>query len=753
MRASGDGPIRVRPVTVVAAVLAAVLAVLVTAPGAAARALPAVPAGQPAALPAQDGTDPGDEPAPADPAPGAEPDIDEEPGAAPGQAAHFAELLAENPVHISDAVPRSVPRSTAPLYAEQLDRLDVPAYLLVLPYGTVRGGDTRTMLARIHDRLGEDGVYLLLSGGRPYASAFGTDLPADAAAEIAAQDLPRDAGALRVVTEFVDVLIEGDTASRLAEVRARDYEDRPGEMFISHSDRRNQAFLTGLALAGLPLLVLSVAGAIRLARRRGRWPFLVGVPLAVAAGAVVPVVAPQVFDQTVTHDHALPTDEDLSLRVERLAAALDDGPFHVDPELPSSFTPEDRAEITERLAALPEPAFVLTVASDRDAEVGYRVDDLAHLLRAETGEDGTYVLLEPGRQDVRLVGYGSALPLREIRDEIREAGDAALDAEERLTDGEVLDLLLDELETAVPDPDSWERTLDQDWYEAPDLAADRTLGSLYDEDFGGGIAAGVMGALLLGGAFLGTGAVLGHRRHGPGAVTTPAQRARAKDRALEAELRKEVQASAPSRPSVRWLRNTAATELRGLVAACAAADRDGSHDAAVRDRAVHALDAATLLLDSDGSGRTDPDTPPAEVLAALVLLRAGSAVLADPAALSARLCSVNPLHGPATTAETLWSMPNRKPARRALCGPCGSYFGDRAAARRAPVVAGFTLCLPRERDAKPDPGVVAAGAAHGPWGNRWTPYHLLAGPLRQDRPRGVDVEKLITAAREARGVH
>ncbi|NJP68636.1 hypothetical protein [Streptomyces spiramenti] len=182
-------------------------------------------------------------------------------------------------------------------------------------------------------------------------------------------------------------------------------------------------------------------------------------------------------------------------------------------------------------------------------------------------------------------------------------------------------------------------------------------------------------------------------------------------------------------------------------------DRDGGHDDAVRDRAFHALDAAALLLDSDGSGRTDPDTPPAELLAAVVLLRAGRAVLDDPAVLSSRLCSLNPLHGPATTTENLWSTPDRPPARRAVCGPCGAYFGDSAAARRAPVVAGATLCLPRERDSGPGPEVAGAGAAHGPWGNRWTPYHLLSGPLRDDRPRGVDVEKLITAAREARGVH
>ncbi|MFX4293051.1 hypothetical protein [Streptomyces bohaiensis] len=741
MRASGagpNGPIRSR---LIGAVTAAVTVLALAAPGATAHAA------SPTALPAQDGT------GPADPVPAAAPGVDGGSEAPAGQSAYLAERLAEDNVYISDAVPRSVPRSTAPDYAEQLARLDVPAYLLVLPYGAVNGGDSRTMLARVHDRLGEDGVYLMLSGGRPYAAAFGTDLPADAAAEIASQDLPRDAGALRVVTEFVDTLLAGDTESRLAEVRARDYEDRPGDMFISHTDRRNQAFLTGLALAGLPLLVLSGAGAVRLARRRGRRPFLVGVPLAVVAGAVVPLVAPQVFDQTVTRDHALPTDEDLGLRVDRLAAALDDGPLYVDPELPIPFTPEERAEITDRLAALPEPAYVVTVAPDRDAEVGYRIDDLAHLLRRETGEDGTYVLLEPGRQDVNLVGYGTALPLREIRDEVRAVGDEARDADQRLTDAEVLGVLLDELETAVPDPDRWEHTLDRDWYEEPDLAADRTLGSLYDEDFGGGIAAGVMGAMLLGGVALGTGAALGHRRHGASAATTSAQRARAKDRALEVELRKQVQALAPSRPAVRRLRNTAASELRALVAACAAADRDGTHDPAVRDRAVHALDAATLLLDSDGSGRTDPDTPPAEVLAALVLLRAGSAVLAEPAALSAKLCSVNPLHGPATTAETLWSMPNRQPARRALCGACGSYFGDRAAVRRAPVVAGLTLCLPRERDAKPDPDVAAAGAAHGPWGNRWIPYHLLPGPLRQDRPRGVDVEQLITAAREARGVH
>ncbi len=72
----------------------------------------------------------------------------------PAQAAYLADRLRENPVHVSDQLPREVPRSMAPDFARLAERTGVPTYVLVLPH---QGGSDEDLLGAVHDRLGRDG--------------------------------------------------------------------------------------------------------------------------------------------------------------------------------------------------------------------------------------------------------------------------------------------------------------------------------------------------------------------------------------------------------------------------------------------------------------------------------------------------------------------------------------------------------------------------------------------------------------------
>ncbi|MCX4549020.1 hypothetical protein [Streptomyces sp. NBC_01500] len=190
-------------------------------------------------------------------------------GTAPAsQAAHLADLLRADPVYVTDQLPREVPRSLAPSFVKYAKRTGVPTYVLVLP--PQRGG-VDSLLGAVHDRLGRDGLYVLVDDmGVAAATAYGVRAPADDASTVSLYELPYDAGPLLKFQRFTDVIAEGSgkAAQRAAKARkmysgengsSRD----PGPMYIGPTDRDNQSFLTGILLTGIPLLILLLSPYVR----------------------------------------------------------------------------------------------------------------------------------------------------------------------------------------------------------------------------------------------------------------------------------------------------------------------------------------------------------------------------------------------------------------------------------------------------------------------------------------------------------
>lgn len=187
-----------------------------------------------------------------------------------GQAAHLAEQLRRNPVHLSDQLPRTAPLSSAPAFEKQAARTGVPTYVLVLPTGaTVESGE---LLASVHDHLGRDGLYVLLgeAGYDMDAETFGVDLPADDAARAVLYEHSYDADALQTFTRFVDVvtLDPADAAARAREASRGGAGGESEPLHTTAADRDAQSRLTGQLLAGVPLLIVLAGWSVH--RWRGR---------------------------------------------------------------------------------------------------------------------------------------------------------------------------------------------------------------------------------------------------------------------------------------------------------------------------------------------------------------------------------------------------------------------------------------------------------------------------------------------------
>ncbi|WP_201305090.1 hypothetical protein [Streptomyces sp. GS7] len=193
----------------------------------------------------------------------------------PTQAAYLAQQLRNNPVYISDELPRVVPRSTAPAFAKEARRLGVPTYVVILPYTSVGALDSG-LLAQIHDRLGRKGLYVSVSElGLDNVQAYGVSVPgADDARTATMYEMPHDATPRESFQRFVDVLTSGQ-----AHERAEKGRDEYGGAYNSHEppklhtdsvDRQNQSFLTGTVVAGVPLAALLISNYAMRRRRASR---------------------------------------------------------------------------------------------------------------------------------------------------------------------------------------------------------------------------------------------------------------------------------------------------------------------------------------------------------------------------------------------------------------------------------------------------------------------------------------------------
>ncbi|MFE7492664.1 hypothetical protein [Kitasatospora sp. NPDC057541] len=578
----------------------------------------------------------------------------------------LAEELRKNPVYVSAALPRRLPRSLAPEIAAVAERTGVPTYVLALPDGDA------ALLALVHDRLGADGLYVLIAGyGHITASAFGVDVPIDDARRISLYGTPYGAEPLAAFKNFVDAVASGKdpAAAKAQELYDRYHDSDRRRLYISSTDRQNQNLLLGLAVVVFPGLVLALGlylsrrrprasgpgpgsdpgsgpGSVRATavsltkepaaprgargpraarRRRGLLP----VTLLAAAATVFGVVhfAPTAFPQVVDSPDLNVTQADLEARVDEIAAGLAAGPIYQDPSGPDALSSADLPAIRQRLTDLAPkgPVHIVVTPTDSDDETGHNADLLLARIHERTGRNGVYLLVDPLTGVIDLDSYGTDL------DTLRRF--ARVPTEVRYAYGETnglnvvprLDQVLDAVAAAEPkpghDPAQRRTTL-------PPLH-DNRLPALFSNDFGAGIG---LGAMLLGVLLLLSWAALATAR-----AVSGSRRARP---AGPSPQHAEPRHTTP-RPSLRQLRAWAGEDARELAARLAAADQD----APGRTRAWDCLDAAELLADSSGQ-HPDESAEAGDLAAVVVLAQAGLAALRG--RLHPTVCRLNPLHGEAT---------------------------------------------------------------------------------------------------------
>ncbi|MFJ4541036.1 hypothetical protein ACIP39_34510 [Streptomyces tibetensis] len=432
---------------------------------------------------------------------------------APTQAAYLADRLSENPVYVTDQLPREVLRSSAPDFARLAKKTGVPTYVLVLPMWG--GTDGKQLLGAVHDRLGRDGLYVLIEGTDvAQATAYGVQAPAEAALTVALYELPPDAGPLLSFERFADVIAQGGAkaTARADAAREKYRDDQPAEMYIGPSDRQNQSFRTGVLLTGVPLSIVLTAGYVRRRRRRSgarrRVPRWIVPGAAVLTAAAIALTAPVVFDQTRSSGAEPPSPADLSARVERVAAGLKQDPVYPDPESPRVLESRQLDRLHERIRDFRRsegggPVYVSVVPQTPESESAGDSWLFTAAVHAKVGEDGVYIVADPDDGTIDVYNYGLRLDSSHLSFDLPEyvtLGDSSTDEADDHRLGERLDTLMTFLDKAP-------RT-DQPQSEpapppAPNAEAEDSLPPLFSTDFWPGLFVGAFTALLLSGVVAG----------------------------------------------------------------------------------------------------------------------------------------------------------------------------------------------------------------------------------------------------------
>lgn len=637
----------------------------------------------------------------------------------PTQATHLADHLRENPVYVTDQLPRAVPRSTAPAFARLAERTGVPTYVLVLPSRS--GTEGRELLGAVHDRLGRDGLYVLLDESTvSVAAAYGVRAPAEDATTVVLYEVPYDAGPVRSFERFVEVVAQGGTkaAERAEAARERYQDDEPAEMYIGPADRRNQSFLTGILLCGVPVLIVLTVPCVRRwrrallpgdrkrdTRRTARW---IAPGVAAAAAVAIAVTAPLVFDQTKSSAAPPPTPADMSARVERVAAGLEQDPVYADPESPRVLDARQLARLHDRIRSFAAsdgggPVFVSVAPQLPESESAGDPDLFAAAVHAELGKDGVYVVADPDDGTIEVFNHGLRLDSNhlflDLPDSISLGDDKADEADDHLM-GERLDALMTFLDKT---PRTDRPGSEPEPAAAPSPAAENTLPPLFSGDFWPGLFVGAFAALLLLGLVA-------------GALALAGSVLRRRPRPLPTEL---LPVAAPTEPSVTYLRRTAYAELGALAREFAGADDNA--------RAWDRFDAAMLLADGDLDRVRAPGLDPPALVAVIVLARAGRAALTGDG--NDLCCGVNPLHGPAVTRHHV--RVSTEGQRRRLLPVCEACQDAAIAEPRT---------VPARLLRLPDPAL----------GNTRVPYDMTDG-LLSAVPHGI--ARLVDEVRETTGVH
>ncbi|MFF1700334.1 hypothetical protein [Streptomyces sp. NPDC058252] len=673
------------------------------------------------------------------------------------QAAYLATRLRTNPVYVTDQLPREIPRSQAPAFATLAKRTGVPTYVLVLPEQDLGG---KGLLGAVHDRLGRDGLYVLLdTSGVTDAVAYGVRAPADDAATASLYELPYDAGPLRSFERFVDVVAQGSgkAAERAAAAREKygESDAEPDRMYIDRTDRDNQSFLTGALLTGVPLLILLSISYVRRWRHillkvtgrakpdSRRTPEWLASVLALVTLAVIVVTTALTFDQTTSSAAVPPTAADVSSRVDRVSAGLEQDPVYVDPEGPQVLDSRQLSHLHERIRKFARsdgggPVYVLLVPQLSGDESGGDPEAFADAVHAELSkagkagngrkDDGLYVVADTLRGDIDVLNFGLRLDSGRLYAGLPESivfgDDEAREAEDHLL-GERLDDFMTFLDKS-PRTTEPNTTSDQDTKAEP--IEGNALPQLFSGDFWPGLLVGGLGALLVLGLVAGVLAIVGsvlRRRH---PLPTASE---------------SSHLQAPRGPSLSYLRTTADDELGALSEDFVEADVENA-GLAHRARAWDCFDAAMLLIDGDRCRLTEPDdagdpdeaenaagggVDPATLVTIIVLARAGRAALRGEA--YEMCCGLNPLHGPAVVRHPVRvSAEDRRRRRLPVCDACRD-----SAIREPGAVHTLLMALP----APPDPD----------GGSRdRVPYDVLESPLSAVSD---GIPRLIDAVRELAG--
>ena len=347
-----------------------------------------------------------------------------------GAAEYYAGLLTEEPE--GEAV--IVDDSISGLYdLDELERdlheafapLDVPYYVVA---GALPGHSTMPMdfLAAVQDRVGRPGLYVYLRPGTADVPAVSKDvgLPVEKANRVLLTEktlsafTPLDTSA----ELFAETLVAPDLDQRYEERWGSPLQRlgpiywwaesylRPLRMESSDGpERLGEAAALGV---GLTVTLALAFGSVRSGRRRnamdaghpgrprGDRALMAGMVLATATGAVVMAVSLVHLDNaTLPQEEAkvAPVPPETApyvvdtVRVERVAEALREDPFYVDPQAEVDTEGLDR--ISERELPEDTPIYVAVLPMNPHDESGGDGEIFAHALHHVMDENGFYVIV------------------------------------------------------------------------------------------------------------------------------------------------------------------------------------------------------------------------------------------------------------------------------------------------------------------------------------------------------------------------
>ncbi|MFW5419492.1 hypothetical protein J0910_23015 [Nocardiopsis sp. CNT-189] len=625
--------------------------------------------------------------------PGAPAALADGPGADRTPAAFFAERLAEerpgSAVYVSDALAGAY--DTEALDAELhgvFDPLDVPYYVVAAPPAHTYG-ESGAPVSALMDRVGEDGVYVLVSPGTAMveATAKGVDLPAEEAARqlLYSTDLGSDPSIGDTARAFAEALTDPAVAERGADTGASPPDDgEPWDFLPSdlnpgretpaanlgllcgmlgsaagilllaaavrrslrdrapsagkggakkgkgRKERRPLPLRAAAVVAGAPLMVLAALAAAAL-------PVAGGAALTVAVGADMDAYEAEQAEQAAGSGGARRAEDERfrpeppyvreTARVERIAAGLEKSPFYLDPLASSALAPEEAEELAERAAGSEVPVRVAVVAMDTADESGGDPEILAHALHSVLGEDAVYIVAAAGRSGygVVTVPFGAGPSEYDVRERVGR--------EQEKEDAGTVQVIGAAL-TAVEqgDPDGWETYPASEPYlpEPPEPAEGRP----YLGDYFGGEGA-LPGTLFLGPLLAAALAAAwwALKRLGPFLVLRlPMLRAGRSAARAAAELGDPEAPRRPGRSALDRLFDQECAELKKAVGEAGEGHRR-------YPEAMSALDAALLLAEEEHDEL--------DLVGLVVLLRTARGRLRGLPGADRPVCGINPLHGPA----------------------------------------------------------------------------------------------------------